>query len=118
MLPRLKFLGRLYLAFVLVFFAAKSVFFLFNGPAAHDASWADLPAILWHGLPLDLSTAGYLAALPWLLLLAATWLRLPALRTILKAYAACLALLLSLIFLADTCLYAFWDFKLDGTVFN
>ncbi len=118
MLARLKLLLRLYVGFLMVFFAAKLAFFFFNTPFERGASLSDIPEVLFHGLPLDLSTSAYLSALPWLALLVTLWWRMPFLRKVFIGYAGLLAPLLSLIFVADTCLYSFWDFKLDGTVFN
>lgn len=118
MQQRLLFLLRLLGAFLLLFFLAKVAFFWFNGIESHQTTWSDLLSVLWHGFPLDLSTAGYFLALPWLFVLLSIWVRIPVPATYFRIYALCIAFLFSLIFVADTCLYAFWDFKLDGTVFN
>ena len=118
MQQRLLFLLRLLVALLLIFFIAKVAFFWFNGTESHQASWADLPSVWWHGLPLDLATAGYCLVLPWLLMLLSIWMRPAFSQFFFRAYTVCVALLFSLIFVSDTCLYSFWDFKLDGTVFT
>ena len=108
---------RVYLCFVLLFLAAKPLFMLYNrATGAFTAS--DVLAVVWHGLPLDLSTAGYLTALPLLFALVSLFCRLRPLSVILKIYFIVTALCLSVILCVDTALYRFWGFKLDATVFN
>lgn len=108
---------RVYLCFVLLFLAAKPLFMLYNrATGAFTAS--DVLAVVWHGLPLDLSTAGYLTALPLLFVLVSLFCRLRPLSVILKIYFIVTALCLSVILCVDTALYRFWGFKLDATVFN
>ncbi len=72
----------------------------------------------WHGLPLDITTAGYVTAPLWLLLGVSVWVNIPRLRTVCTAYAAVLGTLLSIIWVSDACLYGFWGIRLDGTVWN
>lgn len=118
MAARFKFFARFYLSLIAVFLVSKVLFILFNGLAVHEAAVSDIPAVLWHGLPLDLATAGYLSVLPWLALTLSVWLRMPRLRLAYLIYAGIVATLLAVILTADGCLYGFWGFKLDGTVFN
>ena len=118
MKERLLFLSKFYATLVAFFFVAKPLFMLYNGAVGRGCSVTDVAAVLWHGLPLDLATAGYLTALPLLATLVGTWVRLPWVRPVYLAYSAVVSLLLSLIFVGDACLYEFWDFKLDATIFN
>ncbi len=108
---------RVCLSFVLVFVIMKPVFMFYNRTMAQfDAG--DVLSVMWHGLPLDLSTAGYLTALPLLLALVSLVKPFKALRSVLKDYFAVVAVLLAVILCVDTALYQFWGFKLDATVFN
>ncbi len=117
--PRLAVLSGFYLAAVFLFMAAKPCFILAQSTEKRGAfAWGDLPAVLWHGLPLDLATAGYVSAPVWLLLGASIWVGVPRLRTVFRTYAAIAAVLLSLVYVGDTCLYGFWGMKLDGTVWT
>lgn len=113
-------LFRIFITVLLLFLAAKLFFIAYHHTYLKSGSIADVPAILWHGLPLDLATTGYLTAIPWLLLAVSVWA--PHWQKILRKfyliYAAVIAVLLSVILVADTCLYSFWEFKLDATVFN
>lgn len=117
MRTRILFLLRFYAALLLTFILAKLAFLLLDAPAGTAVGAADCLAVVWHGLPLDLAAAGYLAALPWLATAVSVWTRVPRLRLGYQVYAGIVAALLAVIFVADTCLYTFWDVKLDGTVF-
>lgn len=122
-LPRLRLLLLFYAVLVALFALAKPAFMLFNGAAGRGLTFADYAAVVWHGLPLDLATAGYLTAPVWLGLIATIWLRSREARPVLAfltrayiIYTGVIALLLAVIYVADACLYGFWDIKLDGTV--
>lgn len=108
-----------YLTLTALFVAAKPCFMLAQAADVRGAltagDWLD---VMLHGLPLDLAAAGYVTAPVWLLTGVALWVRVPAQKTLYTVYAAVLAALLSLIWVADACLYGFWGIKLDGTVWN
>lgn len=111
MKQRLLFLLKFYAAVVGVFLLSKPCFFVVEG-------WSgvgDCLSVMWHGLPLDLATAGYLTALLWLATGVSVWVRLPHVRTVYNVYVGIVAALLSLILVANICLYGFWGFPLDGT---
>lgn len=113
-MPRLGILVRLYATLVLLFVVSKPCFLLMHG-------WSgvgDCLSVVLHGLPLDLTTAAYFTALPWLALAVSLWVRIPRLRTAFRVYAALVAVLIAVIFVSNLCLYTFWGFPLDGTVFN
>jgi len=119
MRTRFSFLLKFYFALVALFVAAKPLFMLFNGAAARGVAFPDYCAVVWHGLPLDLATAAYLTALPWLAVLLSVWVKRSRFaRALYILYVCAVSVLLSLIWVADACLYGFWGFKLDGTVFN
>jgi len=109
---RVSFLLRFYGLTVLLFIAAKIVFMLANH-SGHEFTVADVGQVLWHGLSLDLSTALYILALPFLLTIVSVWVRVP--RWLFRGYYALIALALALAFVADTSLYPFWGFKLDAS---
>lgn len=96
----------------------KPLFLLFNwNHGAAGCTFHNLAAIYYHGFALDAATAGYLTAFPWLVLLIYNIFPAFSPRRIIIAYDICIALLLSVITLADASLYEFWEFKLDSTVF-
>lgn len=80
-----------------------------------EVSWTDWLSVVWHGLPLDLSLAGYLTAIPGLLFIASVWTLSKVLHRIWCGYFLFVSLLLSLIFTVDVGLYEYWGFRLDAT---
>ena len=63
MLSRLTFLLR-HFGVLLAFFLIMKVAFLLIGEHFNPLQWG---AVWWHGLTLDIATAGYLTAPLWLL---------------------------------------------------
>ena len=114
MRQRLFFLIRFYLLTLLIFLAAKAVFMIAN-VADHAFTAADMVSVMWHGLTLDLSTSIYILLLPFLVIMISLWWDHVILRKILRGYYVFIALMLALAFVADTCLYPFWGFKLDAS---
>ena len=57
---------KTYCLFVCIFVLQKPLFMLFYKSLYPDASCADWFSVIWHGLPLDLSLAGYLTAIPFI----------------------------------------------------
>ena len=80
-----------------------------------DASWSDYFSVMWHGLPLDLSLAGYLTAIPGILLIASAWTNSSILRRIRQGYFGVIAFVMACLFIIDLGLYGFWGFRLDAT---
>lgn len=114
---RIAYLGMLFAAFLVYFLVQKPCFMLYNSALEKGAGAGEFLQVLWHGLSLDLTTAAYLTALPWLVVLVSIWLKHFPLRKMLTAYYALAAFLVSLIFLVDMGLYPFWGFKLDASIF-
>lgn len=81
----------------------------------HDASFGDYFSVMWHGLPLDLSLAGYLTAIPGFLLIGSAWTNSPVLTRIRQGYFGVIAFVMACIFIVDLGLYGFWEFRLDAT---
>ncbi len=115
MKERLILFVRTYFLFVCIFVVQKPLFMLCYRALYAGDPWTDWLRVMWHGLPLDLSLAAYLTALPGLLLSLAAWTMPPALRRVLKVYFLSVSVLLSLIFVADLALYGYWGFRLDAT---
>lgn len=113
------FLLRYYFTLVLLFAVAKPCFVLVQSAEVREGvTLGDVANAVWHGLPLDLATAGYATALVWLALGIGLWKKIPAAHIIYKVYVAIVAALLAVVWVADACLYGFWGIKLDGTVWN
>ena len=106
---------KFFLTSVLIGMVAKVIFLLYNG-WGRELSVGDCFAILWNGLPLDLSFSGYVSAILWLILLAGYWISIH--RNVFYVYFAFAALLQGIIYIVDTGLFAFWNFKIDATIFT
>ena len=62
-----------------------------------------------------LSLAGYLTAIPGILLIASAWTNSSILRRIRQGYFGVIAFVMACIFIIDLGLYGFWGFRLDAT---
>ena len=114
MKQRISYLIKLFLAFLLFFVLQKIVFVYLNEPLPAG----DLFQVIVHGLGLDASTTGYFLIFPFLVVWLSIWMRRMKTKAVLRPYFILIAILLSLICVADTSLYTFWKFKLDATIFN
>lgn len=109
----LKFLA-IYLTFVLAGAIQKPVFLIFHG--GEGLSAADWFEVIYHGLSMDCTVAGYLTAVPGLLMVAGIGLPHRAwLQQIMRGYNAVAAVLMSLAAVANIGLYGHWGFPLDVT---
>ncbi len=117
MRQRIWFLVRFYAACLLLFAVAKPLFMLFNGAEERGLTFSDYWQVPAHGVPLDIATTGYLAIIPWLGLLLSIFVKIPHARRLWNLYSGVVAALLAFILVGDACLYSFWEFKVDSTVF-
>lgn len=116
-MSRILYLLRLWLSLLLLFALGKMVFLMYNADVS-PFGCADAWQVWWHGLTMDISTAGYVTALPLLLALVSVWWRRLPLRWVLWPYLTVVAVLLAVIIGGDTVLYEFWKFKLNAAIFG
>ncbi len=118
MFRKLFLIATVYTATVVLMALQKPLFLLWYAERAADASAAELAAVSWHGLLLDSTVAGYITAVPWLLMLVAVWIPIPerAMRRTLNAYFVAVSVVVALIVSVDMGLFRYWDFRLDSTV--
>lgn len=116
MKSRLTYLCFYYIFWLIAFVVQKPVFMFFQWEHSHNFGIVDWLKVIWHGLPMDFSTAGYFT-LPVLVLLLVScftgtgkWLG----KTV-KAITAFLLVLLVIGCVADMFLYTFWGYRLDVT---
>lgn len=86
---------------------------------------SNLFPVIWHGLPLDFSMAGYLTAIPGLALLVGSIPLRPGkpqpltfsivLQWIAKIWFIFASIVVALAFIANLALYGYWNFPLDST---
>jgi phosphoglycerol transferase MdoB-like AlkP superfamily enzyme len=106
---------KIYVTFVALFVLQKPLFMLCNATMYSGVGWTEWLSVIWHGLPLDLSVAGYLTAIPALFMMVSAWVSVKRLHRIATVYNIVVAVLLSLIVVVDVTLYGYWGFRLDTT---
>ena len=95
----------------------KPVFMFYNHSAFKDCNFTDYLAVIWHGLPMDVSVAGYFTIIPALLALISIWLHPALVRILHRTYLALASFLISIVYCTDAVLYGFWQFRIDSTPF-
>ncbi|MDR1699084.1 MAG: LTA synthase family protein [Prevotellaceae bacterium] len=113
---RISFLLQYYLFFLLFFIAQKPLFMWFQSDRLDGVTFADWFRVMWHGLPLDFSTAAYVSILPALVVAFSVWLRPALVQKIIHIYTIIIGVIICLIFATDLELYRFWDFRIDVTL--
>ena len=90
---------------------------LFNYGMFKDSGVADYVQVMWHGISLDLSMAGYFLLLPCLLTIVSVWISNKAVLWLWlwRMAIAFSALLFSFSFCLNLALYPYWKFPLDTT---
>ncbi len=104
-------LAAVFATFVAVMAAWKIVFMAVRMPDLLGSIWQ----VVVHGLPMDMSVAGYLSVIPGLLIAAQTITlrRWPAMA--LSLYFGLVSVLIGGIYCLDLLLYGYWGFRLDMT---
>jgi len=92
------------------------LFLRWSHARAAEASAAELALVVWNGLKLDQTVAGYITALPLLVVLAALWIPGRWSRSVLKGYLLVIAAVSATAFAANLALYEYWAFPLDSSV--
>lgn len=114
-------MARLFAVTLLLFVLQHPLFMLYNQAIDTTVTLGDYLAVMWHGLPLDITMTCYTLVVPWLVFMLAFALQRAVgqgwVRPVLMVYYAILTPVLALVFVADTVMYGFWHFKLDNTVF-
>ena len=112
---KLAFLVAVFCATVLAMAVQKPVFMAWYAAEAAGAGFGGWMEVLWHGLTLDMTVAGYVTALPLLAVLLSLWVRIPerVWRGVLTAYFALIAVVTAVIFAVDVALYEHWGFRLS-----
>lgn len=107
-----------YLTTVVMMALQKPLFLLWYAEQASEASSAELLGVSLNGLLLDSTVAGYISAIPWLIILVAEWIAIPdkAMRRVLNTYFVIIALVASLMVAVDFGLFRHWGFRLDSTI--
>lgn len=119
MKQRIWLLIQYYVFFVLLSVLGKPLFVFSTLRVQPEGIVSELPAIMWHGLPLDLGVAGYVTALFGLMLVGScVWHRTRVLTRMASVYTGLIMWVWMLITVVDIGLYPEWMFRLDRTVFT
>ena len=118
MLRKLLIIIATYITSLIAMALQKPLFLAWYAERAAESSAAELLAVSWHGLLLDSTTAAYITAIPWLMMLITVWIGIPEriVQRSLKIYFGIMAFLSSLIVAVDLGLFRHWDFRLDSTI--
>ena len=113
---RLLFLVVLFCCTVALLALQKPLFMLWY--AREGFSAGEWLAVVWHGLTLDATVAGYIAAPTVVLTLCSLWLSLRdrTWRILLRIWLYAAALLTAAVVAGDLGLYGYWGFRIDGSV--
>ena len=117
MFQRIKYLITTYLLFAGLLALQKPVFLLYHWTQSAETSFGECLQVIWHGLSMDFSIAGYFTIIPLLLLLVSVFFSGKPFGTILKVYFLIISILISIIFIPDLELYTYWGFRVDATIF-
>ena len=113
-MKQLKALIKGFVYWVILFLLLKLAFMLYNWSTYSAVGASDWLRVLWHGLPLDFSLAGYLTVIPALTLIADLWTggRLLLLR---RCYYLLMTWIVVILHVLNAVLYGYWRFPLDTT---
>jgi len=114
---RISLLIITYVVFLILFLIQKPIFLLYHIDQSITNGFGEWLKVIFAGLPMDLSVAGYFSAIPGLLLLVSVFTT-KGLKKILDIYFIIASLLSAVIFIPDIVLYTFWGFRIDSTVFT
>ena len=97
-----------YITFVVIMMLWKPIFMV-----AHYDLYSQFPAsdwlkVLYEGLPLDLSMAGYFTIIPGLLLIARQWAQNKGIKAIETAYYIIISIAMAVVLCLDIVLYDYW----------
>jgi len=105
----------IYFIFVLLFLLGKLCFMCFHADIYQAYPLSDWMSALYHGLPHDLTCAGYVMALPFLIELFRIWFNGRWHTLFMRGYLRIMVVLVLINYLFDLVLYGSWGFRIDGT---
>ena len=114
---RILFILSTFIFHIVLFLILKVLFTIIHASIGGGVSISDLFAVLFHGLPLDMSTSGYLTAFPALMATCSVWLLPDVVKKILTGYWAIIIPVLIAIFVIDVAIYPYWGYHFDATIF-
>lgn len=117
MKKRALFILYIFLFFIAVFLFLKSIFTIVHSSIGGGVSIGDFFAVLYNGLSMDMTTSGYLTALPALLSLVSVFIKPSIVKKIAAVYFMLVSIFISMIFVADIAIYPYWGYHFDSSIF-
>ena len=114
MKKRLLLFATLWLLLIAVAVVMKVIFVTIE-PAYTGAYMSQLPAVIAHGLSMDVAMTAYLMAPVLLWTLASVWAGGRVMTAILYGYLWFVAVLTAVVYMVDAVLYPYWGVRLDAT---
>tara|TARA_B100000767_G_C19771505_1_gene540297 strand:- start:730 stop:2595 length:1866 start_codon:yes stop_codon:yes gene_type:complete len=102
-------------AWVIYFVIARLIFLVYYFDFTKALDKNEFSSIIIYGLRLDLSIAGYLAVIPFLLTFFSVLINGNLIKLFHKTYSFILVLFLNTLFISDLFLYSYWKTRLDTT---
>lgn len=96
-----------------LFLAQRQLFLAFNHASLQDVSTREILLCHWRALPMDLSTAGYVLAIVWLLSVPLLFREVRWLHRALFGFMAAFIVLSAIVNVADISLFQAWGVKID-----
>ncbi len=112
--------AKIYLVSILLGVFQKVIFLVTYSSRTVEIGVDGVMGVIFNGLRLDISTAGYITALPLLAIILGTWggwlISNRAWRRIIGWYLALVTLLVAIIAAVDLNLYGYWGYRIDSTL--
>ena len=112
-MKKIKVLVGGFIYWVILFLLLKVAFMLYNWSTYSTFGLVDWLNVLWHGLPLDFSLAGYLTVFPALSLIVSVWASSG--RQLRRFYYLLMTWVVVFLHVLNAVLYGYWRFPLDTT---
>ncbi len=115
-MKKLLFPGSVFVVTVAWMVLQKPVFMLLYAVGEPCMAWWQ---VVWHGVSLDCTVAGYFTTVPLLITLLSVWFPMPqrTIRVILTCYFSLVSICVAAAFAGNLALYKYWGFPLDGSIF-
>lgn len=110
--------------FIVLLFAAltalsalqKPIFLLWYAELVADAEWSELLGVISNGISLDMTMAGYVCAVPILLILLSIWYPHKLWGKVCRGWLYTASVIVAICFSVNLGLYEYWRFPLDGSI--
>jgi len=118
MKARLFYLLKYYLYWIVFFLIQKPVFMVWQYGLMGEVRGADWLLVPWHGLPLDLSVAAYVAGLVGVCLCVSFWVSWRIIKPVIDSVTGLMLFVSLWIFLGDNGCFPSWGYHLNKDVFT